>query len=156
MSSIEWETPQNFFDTLNREFGFTLDVCAFGHNAKCNKFFCPQDNGLSKKWEGTCWCNPPFDKTMGEWIKKAHCSAQKGATVVCLFPGNYHDNKWWHNFVMRSSEIRYIRGRLKFIYLEKLTSMRTVLVVFRPYCKGPPLTSSIDTKGNRLSQQNIF
>lgn len=30
----KWETPQDFFDELNREFGFSLDVCALPGNAK--------------------------------------------------------------------------------------------------------------------------
>lgn len=28
-----WETPQEFFDKLNREFDFTLDACATPENA---------------------------------------------------------------------------------------------------------------------------
>ena len=31
-----WETPQEFFDRLNDEFGFDLDVCALPENAKCD------------------------------------------------------------------------------------------------------------------------
>lgn len=31
-----WETPQEFFDKLNREFDFTLDACATPENAKCS------------------------------------------------------------------------------------------------------------------------
>ena len=33
-----WETPQEFFDKLNREFDFTLDACATPENAKCINF----------------------------------------------------------------------------------------------------------------------
>ena len=33
----EWETPQAFFDSLNSEFHFTLDVCSTDENAKCEK-----------------------------------------------------------------------------------------------------------------------
>ena len=142
-----WATPQKLFDSLNSEFEFTLDVCASDRNAKCSNYFTPDIDGLSQTWWGSCWCNPPFDKTMGAWIKKAYRSAQEGATVVCLFPGNYHDNTWWHDYVMRSSEIRYMRGRCDFYDYDKVTSMRTLLAVFRPYCKGPPSTISITRTG---------
>jgi len=145
--SIIWETPQLLFNNLHSEFNFTLDVCALKYNAKCEVFFTPELDGLSQEWQGVCWCNPPFDKTMGSWIEKSYLSAQQGATVVCLFPGNYHDNKWWHDFVMRSSEIRYMRGRCKFHHFERVTSMRTLIVVFRPFCVGPPQTSSIYITG---------
>jgi len=142
-----WETPQKLFDNLNREFGFTLDVCALDYNAKCENYFSPEVDGLLQKWDGVCWCNPPFDKTMGAWIEKAFNSAQKGATVVCLFPGNYHDNDWWHSYVMRSSEIRYMRGRCLFHNNGKETSLRTLLVVFKPHCQGPPEVKSITRDG---------
>lgn len=142
-----WETPQTLFDNLDREFNFTLDVCALDYNAKCERYFTPEVDGLSQKWNGSCWCNPPFDKTMGSWIKKAYRSAQNGATVVCLFPGNYHDNGWWHDYVMRSSEIRYMRGRCNFHNRDKITSMRTLLVVFYPFCTGPPTTKSVTRNG---------
>ena len=47
-----WETPQNLFDELNKEFHFDVDVCALPENAKCRKFYSPEENGLSKNWGG--------------------------------------------------------------------------------------------------------
>lgn len=32
-----WATPQHFYDELNKEFGFELDVCALSENAKCSR-----------------------------------------------------------------------------------------------------------------------
>lgn len=40
-----WCTPQDFFDTLNSEFHFVLDVAATKQSAKCADFFTPE-----KKW----------------------------------------------------------------------------------------------------------
>lgn len=153
MLSIEWETPQDFFDELDREFHFTLDVCALDHNTKCKQYFSPKEDGLVQKWNGVCWLNPPFDTSMGKWIEKAYLEAQKGITTVCLIHGNYHDNEWWHTYIMKANEIRYIRGRLIFTSNGKKTSMRTLLVIFKPYCQGPPATKSIDTKGIELRQR---
>lgn len=36
-----WETPQDFFDGLDTEFCFELDVCALPENAKCDKRLTP-------------------------------------------------------------------------------------------------------------------
>ena len=47
-----WETPQDFFEKLDREFGFELDVCALPENAKCKAFYTPDDDGLSNPWRG--------------------------------------------------------------------------------------------------------
>lgn len=66
-----WETPQDFFDELDREFHFTLDVCAIPENAKCEKFYSPEEDGLSQPWEGNVWCNPPYGRGIGDWVAKA-------------------------------------------------------------------------------------
>src|ERR1035437_4375802 len=108
----EWETPKAFFDALDAEFGFEIDVCATADNAKCDKFFTPEMDGLKQEWCGVCWMNPPYGREMPKWIEKAFTSAIAGATVVCLLPSRT-DTKAWHRFCMKG-EIRFIRGRLKF------------------------------------------
>lgn len=52
-----WSTPQDFFDKLNREFRFTLDVCALPENSKCEKFYSPDIDGLKREW-GACVVQP--------------------------------------------------------------------------------------------------
>ena len=47
-----WATPQDFFDDLNREFGFTLDPCADSLNHKCPKYYTRKQNGLAQDWGG--------------------------------------------------------------------------------------------------------
>ena len=66
-----WETPQEFFDRLNDEFGFDLDVCALPENAKCASYYTQDQDGLSQPWDGVCWCNPPYGRNIGLWVKKA-------------------------------------------------------------------------------------
>jgi len=66
-----WETPQPFFDALNAEFQFVLDVCALPANAKCERFLTPQDDGLAQPWApATCWMNPPYGREIGMWMRK--------------------------------------------------------------------------------------
>lgn len=48
----KWATPKDFFDKLNDEFHFDLDPCAIPDNAKCKRFFTPDDDGLSQDWGG--------------------------------------------------------------------------------------------------------
>ena len=47
-----WSTPQDFFAKLDEEFHFTLDPCALPENAKCDKFYTPDDDGLAQDWGG--------------------------------------------------------------------------------------------------------
>ena len=91
-----WETPQDFFDKLDTEFHFTMDACAVKQNAKCERFISPQEDGLSKPWEGVVWCNPPYGKTIGKWVQKAYTSAQGGGNG-----GHAHSRKDGHEMVSR-------------------------------------------------------
>lgn len=43
----KWATPQDFFDEINREFGFSLDVCALPENAKTTRYYTPEQDGLT-------------------------------------------------------------------------------------------------------------
>lgn len=74
-----WETPQEFFDNLNRQFHFTLDVCALPENAKCEQYYTPEQDGLAQSWSGIVWCNPPYGRQIGKWVEKAHKTAEGGA-----------------------------------------------------------------------------
>ena len=66
----EWETPQILFQALDREFGFDLDVCATPENAKCRLYYTRNQDGLRMPWSGTVWCNPPYGRKIGSWVKK--------------------------------------------------------------------------------------
>ena len=135
-ASVEWSTPQWLFDSLDREFGFELDVCSTDQNAKCKNHFTIEDDGLSKSWANkNCWMNPPYGKEIKKWMKKAHYeSLQNGALVVCLVPART-DTAWWHCYAMKH-EVRLIRGRLKFGDISgdftKCAPFPSAIVVMRP------------------------
>ena len=128
--SGEWSTPQGVFDELDREFNFTLDVCATAENAKCIIFIGKEGNGLKLSWWGTCWMNPPYGREIGKWLKKAYETSLEGFTVVCLIPSRT-DTRWWHEYVMKADEIRFIKGRLKFGGHKNSAPFPSAIVVFR-------------------------
>ena len=111
-----WGTPQLLFNQLNEEFHFDLDVCAIKENAKCEKFFSPEDDGLKQPWYGNCFMNPPYGSVIKFWIEKAYKESlynEKVNIVVGLLPSRT-DTKYFHSFIYNKSEIRFIKGRLKF------------------------------------------
>ena len=126
-----WSTPQWLFNELNEEFGFDLDVCALQENAKCPRYFRPEEDGLKQLWTGRCWMNPPYGEEIGLWVHKAWQSALDGALVVCLLPART-DTAWWHDYVMEAAEIRFLRGRLKFGDADNSAPFPSAVVVFRP------------------------
>lgn len=128
--SFEWATPQAFFDSLHAEFRFELDVCATAENAKCDHFFTLYEDGLKQEWTGVCWCNPPYGREISQWMRKSlECSVLGHATVVCLVPART-DTGWWHDFVSKASEIRYLRGRLKFGGHQNSAPFPSAVVIF--------------------------
>lgn len=109
----DWETPIDLFNSLNDEFGFTLDVCADEHNHKCPRYYDKATDGLSKNWYGEiCWMNPPYGRSISKWVEKAAETATGGGVVVALLPART-DTRWW-DYVMKATELRFIRGRVKF------------------------------------------
>lgn len=83
----QWATPQTFFDSLNAEFNFTLDPCADAINAKCEKFYTRDQDGLAKNWDGErVFCNPPYGKEIGKWVKKCSEIAGGGELIGNAYP----------------------------------------------------------------------
>jgi site-specific DNA-methyltransferase (adenine-specific) len=109
--SEEWPTPQQFFDALHREFRFTLDPCATAANAKCQKFFDKEHDGLARDWgRHRVFCNPPYGRAMSLWAHKCFEASRRGALVVLLAHART-DTRWFHDcqrhpFRPRSPEIR--------------------------------------------------
>lgn len=125
----EWETPPELFARLNREFSFTLDVCATRRNRKCGAYFTLQQDGLRQRWTGACWMNPPYGRAIGTWIRKAREESVRGATVVCLVPART-DTGWWHEDAMKAQEIRLLRGRITFVGARASAPFPSALVIF--------------------------
>lgn len=125
----EWGTPQWLFDLLNEEFCFHCDAAATEENTKCPLFMGqPYADALKQM----VWCgyapgedadytvsrfflNPPYSAgNIDRFMQKAYEESQKGALVVCLVPCAT-DTRWWHNYAMKAQEIRFIRGRVRFV-----------------------------------------
>jgi phage N-6-adenine-methyltransferase len=126
---LDWATPQKLFDKLDKEFHFTLDVCALPHNSKCKNYFSPREDGLAQQWSGVCWMNPPYGREIERWMHKATEESQRGATVVCLVPART-DTEWWHKYALQG-EIRFIRGRVKFQGASATAPFPSAIVIFR-------------------------
>lgn len=107
--TVEWETPQWLFDELSDVYGgFTLDPCATQQNAKCERFFTREQDGLKQPWEGKVFCNPPYGREIGRWVGKAYDASLSGALVVCLLPART-DTRWWHTHARRGY-VHFLRG----------------------------------------------
>jgi phage N-6-adenine-methyltransferase len=145
----DWETPQDFFDELDERFVFGLDVAASRTNTKCSRYLGPDQtdlrwrDALTVSWgplcdSGVCWMNPPYSRGLqGKFIAKAASERLVGVTTVALLPART-DTLAFHRHIYNRKlwkprpgvEIRFLKGRLKFVGAEHGAPFPSMVVVF--------------------------
>lgn len=129
--SDEWTTPQDFYEELDKEFHFDLDVAADENNHKCDKYFTAKEDGLSQNWGGCrVFCNPPYSE-ISKWVAKAFYETKKDNTLVVMLIPSRTDTKYFHNYIYGRTEIRFVKGRLKFGNGKNSAPFPSMLVIFR-------------------------
>jgi hypothetical protein len=117
----DWTTPDDVYAVLDAEFHFKYDPCIpnpqFGQD------------GLKIFWDSPAFVNPPY-KEIALWVRHAYNEWKLGKTVVMLIPSRT-DTRWWHDYVMEATEIRFIKGRLKFGGAVNSAPFPSAVVVFR-------------------------
>lgn len=103
--SIDWITPAALYMELDTEFHFDFDPCPYPR---------PKWDGLQISWGKCNYVNPPYGREIGKWVEKGWFESCWGKTVVMLLPART-DTKWFHTFIYKKAEIRFLRGRLKFL-----------------------------------------
>lgn len=121
MSSLNqnWKTPTDFYKGLDKEFKFDFDPCPTN----------PNFNGLTIEWKKCNFVNLPY-KEISKWVQKSYLEWKKGKTVVMLIPSRT-DTRWWHDFIMKADEIRFVKGRLCFNDNKKPAPFPSAIIVFR-------------------------
>lgn len=130
--SNEWATPPELFSKLDAEFGFTLDPCATDDNHKCPKYYTQEDDGLRQNWGGErVFCNPPYGRAIGEWVRKCSDEAKKPGTLVVLLIPARTDTAYFHDYIYhKTRDIRFLRGRLRFGGATNSAPFPSMIVIF--------------------------
>lgn len=108
--SNKWQTPREIYEPLDREFNFNYDPCPIDWEEG-------DIDGLSTEWGTSTFCNPPYSD-VAKFIKKAYEESLKGKTIVLLINAAT-DTKAFHEYILGKAEIRFIKGRIKFINPEE-------------------------------------
>ena len=116
---LDWKTPKAVYQILDAEFSFNHDPCPVK----------PIIDGLKSEWGGRNYVNPPYGRELPKWIKKGFEQWKKGKTVVFLIPSRT-DTQWWHEYCMKATEIRFIKGRLKFDDQNNSAPFPSAIVIF--------------------------
>jgi len=71
---------------------------------------------LKQSWDNyNVFVNPPYGREIGKWVKKA--SQATGGVVVMLIPART-DTRYFHDYILGKAELRFIKGRLKFVDMD--------------------------------------
>jgi site-specific DNA-methyltransferase (adenine-specific) len=128
-----WETPQDFYDSLNREFSFTLDPCATDQNHKCEKYYTREQDGLKQSWAGErVFVNPPYGRMVSRWVRKCFDEVYTGdCRLAVMLLAARTDTTWFHDYIYHKAEVRFIRGRLKFGDGKERAPFPSMVVIFK-------------------------
>ena len=117
---LDWKTPKAVYQILDAEFQFDFDPCPTK----------PKFDGLAINWKQSNYVNPPYGREIGKWLAKGFSEYLKGKTVVFLIPSRT-DTRWWHEYCMKATEIRFIKGRLKFDDQKNPAPFPSAIVIFK-------------------------
>ena len=115
----DWKTPKAVYQILDAEFSFDHDPCPPNYTV----------DGLTSEWGKSNYVNPPYNQ-LKAWLKKGYEEWRKGKTVVFLIPSRT-DTIAWHEYCMKATEIRFIKGRLKFDDQDNPAPFPSAIVVFK-------------------------
>lgn len=143
--NTDWETPKELFSGLNNIFNFTLDPCASKENALLPHYLTKEMDGLKVSWKGhRVFCNPPYGRELGKWIKKAYEESAQCPIIVVLCPART-DTKYFHQYSIHSN-IFFIEGRLKFSNSLSPAPFPSMLLIFN----NEEITLDLGIKGTLM------
>lgn len=104
----EWLTPPHVFKSVQP---FDLDVCQPINPPWqiAPKGFTVLDDGLLQDWHGFVWCNPPYGKQTGLWLKRMK---KHNNGIALIFART--DTIMFHEYVFNATAILFLKGRLSF------------------------------------------
>jgi phage N-6-adenine-methyltransferase len=118
-----WTTPDWIMERLYSVVGghFDLDPCSPCKSqehapVRARRYYTEADDGLSRPWKGRVYMNPPYGRSISNWVSKAAEEALSGRArpVIALIPARV-DTEWWHTSVVAAGAcVTMLKGRIAF------------------------------------------
>lgn len=105
----EWLSPPEIVRALGQ---FDLDPCApvVRPWSTALRHFTIEDDGLSQRWHGRVWLNPPYGAATGEWLSRL---VDHGDGIALIFARTETED-WVNHVWAKADAILFIHGRLYF------------------------------------------
>jgi hypothetical protein len=116
-----WATPASVYAALDSEFHFNCYPCPLDgtEDALLPLFY----HGKGKR----VFCNPPYGNALDKWLLRG----LEAELAVYLLPARV-ETKWFRGLCLPlASEIRFVRGRLKFGSAKNCAPFPSIIVIFR-------------------------
>jgi hypothetical protein len=108
-SRDSWETKQELFDLLDKQYIFTYDCCATKENTKTPSFSSRFEE--VEFVEGTAWMNPPFSKAK-EMFEHFFKVIERG---VAIYRCDNLEINIWQKIILRNCDWVFIfEGRVNY------------------------------------------
>lgn len=130
--SQEYETPDEIFIPLNKEFNFEIDICATEENKKCLQYYTKERDCFTQNWNQTSWINPEF-VIVKKFVKKAYEDSQKFKSTIVMLVLVKSNTNWWRDYVMKAKEVRFINQKVTFKNQEQGLRFPACIVIFEPH-----------------------
>lgn len=139
----KWSTPPDFYAHYNQTYKFALDAAALSTSTLVpDNWYGPDHpnperrDAFQRNWAidsnyNPIWLNPPYGRTIKQWVHKADTETRNGAIVVCLVPART-DTAWWHEHCAHH-QIVFVRGRLKFGNHPHAAPFPSAVIIMHPH-----------------------
>jgi phage N-6-adenine-methyltransferase len=117
----DWYTPRQYLDAAIEVMGnIDLDPASSRlaqKHVKATQFFTEEDNGLTQKWSGHVFLNPPYAaKLVRDFTLKIIDSYQANdIRAGILLTNNATDTEWWNKALEAASAVCFTTGRIHFL-----------------------------------------
>ncbi|WP_106828110.1 DNA N-6-adenine-methyltransferase [Parabacteroides pacaensis] len=110
-ATTEWYTPQYIIESLGGK--FDLDPCApaiLWYTA--HKCYTKEIDGLSQKWEGRVFLNPPYENPVVKHFVRRLADHNNG---IALLYARCDNKMFFEDIFNRATSIKFLRDRIYFI-----------------------------------------